>query len=92
MQAENSDSDSEDEQEDDIQHQNPAYSEFLEFLKFGCGGSSSQFYPAIVIILSKLPQSVCRSIIFLNISLTYRSYFLALYLPLKNYFPRSGLL
>jgi hypothetical protein len=56
--VEHSDSDSEDSDETDSRPQNVAYAEFLEFLKLGCGGSVTQFYPAIVIILSKLPDSV----------------------------------
>lgn len=40
------------------QTSNPAYGEFLQFLRLGCGGSAVSFYPAIVVIISKLPESV----------------------------------
>jgi len=35
-----------------------AYKEFLRFLEMGCRGSPRQGYPALVIVLSTIPQSV----------------------------------
>ncbi|KAG8835092.1 hypothetical protein FRC17_005213, partial [Serendipita sp. 399] len=35
-------------------YSNPAYIEFLQFLRMACGGSPSHFYPSIIIIISKL--------------------------------------
>lgn len=48
------DSESEDESEPD--EPNVAYQEFLQFLRLGCGGTCVQFYPAIPVIISKLPH------------------------------------
>ena len=38
-----------------------AYAEFLQFLTTGCNGSPIQGYPAILVILSTIPSSVCIS-------------------------------
>jgi len=36
----------------------PGFSDFLQFLELGCGGSPLQGYPAVIIILSSIPPSV----------------------------------
>ena len=51
-------SDEEDGDNPAVQPSNAAYVEFLQFLRLGCGGSAVQFYPAIVVIVSKFPESV----------------------------------
>lgn len=38
----------------------PAYIEFLQFLRLGCGGTATQFYPAIILVISTIPPSVLR--------------------------------
>lgn len=35
-----------------------AYDEFLDFLKLGCGGSPRQGYPAVLVIVSTVPNEV----------------------------------
>ena len=37
----------------------PGFADFLQFLELGCGGSPLQGYPAVIIILSSIPPSVC---------------------------------
>ena len=55
-------SDSEDDDEDAHPGHAPktslAYTEFLQFLELGCGGSPIHGYPTVVIILSTIPSSV----------------------------------
>ena len=36
-----------------------AYQEFLQFLQLGCYGSPTQGYPAIILVLSSIPSTVC---------------------------------
>ena len=36
----------------------PGFTDFLQFLELGCGGSPSQGYPAVIVILSSIPPSV----------------------------------
>lgn len=38
---------------------NASYAEFLQFLRLACGGTVVQFCPAIVVIVSTLPRTVC---------------------------------
>jgi hypothetical protein len=38
--------------------QSPGFTDFLQFLELGCGGSPSQGYPAVLVILSSIPPSV----------------------------------
>lgn len=40
-----------------------AYREFLQFLELGCSGSPHQGYPAVVVIVSTIPFSVCLSLV-----------------------------
>ncbi|KAG8943606.1 listerin E3 ubiquitin protein ligase 1 [Tulasnella sp. 424] len=54
-----------DESEADDSHQAPpstnsnmAYTEFLDFLKLGCGGSPVQGYPVVLVALSTIPEEV----------------------------------
>ena len=35
------------------------FTDFLQFLELGCGGSPLQGYPAVIVILSSIPPSVC---------------------------------
>jgi len=37
----------------------PGFVDFLQFLELGCGGSPLQGYPAVIVILSSIPSSVC---------------------------------
>jgi hypothetical protein len=37
----------------------PGFTDFLQFLELGCGGSPLQGYPAVLVILSSIPPSVC---------------------------------
>lgn len=36
----------------------PGFVDFLQFLELGCGGSPTQGYPAIIVIISSIPSSV----------------------------------
>ena len=42
--------------------QSNAYRELLQFLQLGCFGTPEQGYPAIVIVLSTIPPSVCKHV------------------------------
>ncbi|KIM32748.1 hypothetical protein M408DRAFT_186029 [Serendipita vermifera MAFF 305830] len=56
------DAETSDEEEDAAKEtnspENVPYQEFLQFLRLGCGGSATSFYPAIVVVVSKLPESL----------------------------------
>lgn len=41
--------------------QSIVYNKFLRFLELGCGGSPSQGYPALVVILATIPSEVRSS-------------------------------
>ncbi|KAK1235775.1 hypothetical protein PQX77_000989 [Marasmius sp. AFHP31] len=43
------------------QRPSAAYTEFLQFLQLGCGGSPIQGYPTIVIVLSTIPSEILNS-------------------------------
>ncbi|KAI0305195.1 hypothetical protein B0F90DRAFT_1702407 [Multifurca ochricompacta] len=36
----------------------PGFTDFLQFLEIGCGGSPQQGYPAVLVILSSIPSSI----------------------------------
>jgi hypothetical protein len=42
----------------------PGFVDFLQFLEVGCGGSPSQGYPAVIVILSSIPPSVGTLLLF----------------------------
>ena len=46
----------------------PGFTDFLQFLELGCGGSPLQGYPAVLVILSSIPPSV-RSVLHLFITI-----------------------
>jgi hypothetical protein len=46
-------------------HGHLAFADFLHFLELGCQGSAIHSYPAIVIVLSTIPETVCGQFLFL---------------------------
>ena len=43
-----------------------AYEEFLRFLESGCAGSPLQGYPAVIVVVSTIPSSVCFHFFFVG--------------------------
>jgi E3 ubiquitin-protein ligase listerin len=43
---------------DSNDRRSPGFTDFLQFLELGCGGSPLQGYPAVLVILSSIPPSV----------------------------------
>jgi hypothetical protein len=43
---------------DSKDRRSPGFTDFLQFLELGCGGSPLQGYPAVLVILSSIPPSV----------------------------------
>ena len=50
-----------------------AYKEFLQFLELGCSGSPIQGYPAVLVILSTIPPSVCSILWSLYVTTSHNS-------------------
>ena len=71
----------------------PGFADFLQFLELGCGGSPLQGYPAVIVILSSIPPSVCiRPPLPLTQALTFHRSYSTLFpaSPPAHSSPRSG--
>ena len=64
-----------------------AYEEFLRFLESGCAGSPLQGYPAVMVVVSTIPSSVCFPLLFFPVGrrvLMYCSMQILLSLPVPT--------